>query len=110
MQCRKSPLQAHGRLTVRLLDNAERDLGRVISSSQGGQAIALRKFLIIPDPPTRVLWQLDQQRHLVEKQWIGQETWPLNFAYRASLHSWSSFTCRKSTGWDRRLYCVLKDS
>jgi hypothetical protein len=33
-----------------------------------------RRFLIIPDPPTRVLWQLDQQRHLAAKQGIGQET------------------------------------
>jgi hypothetical protein len=61
--------------------------GRMISSSQGGQTITLHKFLIIPVPPTRILWQLDQQRHLVTKQGIRQETWPLNFAYTASLHS-----------------------
>jgi hypothetical protein len=60
-----------------------------------------RRFLIIPDPPTRVLWQVDQHRHLAAKQGIGQETWSLNFAYGASLHSQGSFTCRKSTTWDR---------
>jgi hypothetical protein len=87
IQRRNSPLPGHGRLTVRFLDHAEGFLGRVISSPQGGQAITVRKFLIILDPPIRVLWQLDQQRHLVTKQGIGRETWPLNFAYMAYLHS-----------------------
>jgi hypothetical protein len=104
IQWRNSPLPGQGRLAVRFLDHAQGLLGRVISLPQGGQAITLRKFLIIPDPLTRVLWQLDQQRHLVAKQGNGQETWELNFAYRASLHSYGPFTFRKSTTWDRLLH------
>jgi hypothetical protein len=42
------------------------------------------------------------------KQGMGQETWPLNFAYGASLQSWGSFTCRKSTTWNRLLYFPSK--
>jgi hypothetical protein len=87
IQWRNSPLQGEGHLTVRFLDHAEGLLRWAISSLQGGQAITLHKLLIIPDPPTRVLWQLDQKRHPVAKQGIGQEIWPLNFAYRASLRS-----------------------
>jgi hypothetical protein len=48
-------------LIVRFLDRAAGLLRRVISSSQSGQATAFSKFLIIPNLPTRVLWQLDQQ-------------------------------------------------
>jgi hypothetical protein len=58
IQWHNSPLPGQGRFTVRFLDHMEFFLGRVISSPQGGQAITLRKFVIIPDPPTRVLWQL----------------------------------------------------
>jgi hypothetical protein len=74
IQWYNSPVSGRGSLNVRFLDHAEGLLWQVTSSPQGGQAITLRKFLIIPDPPTRVLWQLDQQRHLVAKQGIGQET------------------------------------
>jgi hypothetical protein len=43
----------------------------------------------ISDALTRVLWQLDEQTHLAAKQEIGDETWPLNFAYtcRVLLHA-----------------------
>jgi hypothetical protein len=60
----------------------------------------LHKFLTIPNPSTRLFWQLDQQGHLAAKQGIGQETWPFSFAYRACLHSWGSFTCHESKTWD----------
>jgi hypothetical protein len=66
-----SPLPGQGRLTVRFLDHAEGLCGQVIILLQGGQATTICKFLIIPDPPIRVLWQLDQQRHLVAKRGIG---------------------------------------
>jgi hypothetical protein len=81
---------------VRFLDHEEGLLGRMTSSPRGGQVITLRKLLINPDPLTGVLWQLDQQTHLVPKQGIEQETWQLNFAYTASLHSLGAFTCRIS--------------
>jgi hypothetical protein len=72
IQWRNSPLPGHGHLTVRFLHHAE-GLRRVLSPPQGGQAITLCKFLIIPDPPTRVPWQSDQLRQLVAEKGLGKK-------------------------------------
>jgi hypothetical protein len=41
----------------------------------------------------------------VAKQGNTGEKWPLNFAYEAFFSClYGSFTCRKYTAWDRRLY------
>jgi hypothetical protein len=73
IQWHNSPLPGQGCLTVRFLDHAEGLLGQVISSPQSAQAITLHKFLIIPDMPTRVLWQIDQQRHLEANRGLGKK-------------------------------------
>ena len=61
--------------------------------------------LIILDVPTFNTSRLPRDRSSQRWNYVG-EKWPMNFAWNARLpHSiQGSFTCRKSTTWDRRLY------
>jgi hypothetical protein len=62
-------------------------------------------FIIFLDIPTFTTSRLPRVPSSQRWQHVG-ETWPMNFAWNAWLprNSQGSFTCRKSTTWDRRLY------
>ena len=63
------------------------------------------KTLLFLDVPTFTTSRLPRDSSSQKWNYVG-EKWPMNFAWNARLPrsiQWS-FTCRKSTTWDRRLY------
>jgi hypothetical protein len=108
IQWHNSPELGQGFLIVRFLDHAAGLLRWVISSLQSGQATTFCKFLTIPNPPTRVRWQLDQQRHLVAKRrgGGGQKKHGHSILPTECLctHGVLLNLCHKSMTWDQLLY------
>jgi hypothetical protein len=61
---------------------------------------------LILDVPTFATSRLPRDPSSQSWNYVG-EKWPMNFAWNVRLPRsiQGSFTCRKSTTWDRRLYC-----
>ena len=74
-------------------------------SSPQGILAEVELTLIILDVPTFTTSRLPRDPSGQKWNYVGQK-WPMNFAWNARLPRsiQKSFTCRKSTTWDRRLY------
>jgi hypothetical protein len=69
------------------------------------EILAVRVRVIILDVPTFATSRFPRDPSSQRWNYVG-EKWPMNFASKARLPRsiQGSFTCRKSTTWDRRLY------
>ena len=75
------------------------------SSPQERMAVRGRAINHILDVPTFTTSRLPRDPSSQRWNYVG-EKWPMDFAWNARLPRsiQASFTCRKSTTWDRRLY------
>ena len=75
------------------------------SSPQEILAVRVGAINLILDVPSFTPSRLPRDHSSQRSNYVGDK-WPMNFAWNARLPRsiQESFTCRKSTTWDRRLY------
>jgi hypothetical protein len=84
-----SPRSGLGLLIMRFLDCAQDSLVEWSTHHKATSPLPYTPFLTFHDPPTRVLWQLYQSRHLVAKH----GDWARNMATQFCLQSISFALC-----------------